>query len=92
MGSILGHRIDYNGVGAKINPSYHRPPPPNPRGGPYASGTSTFLILLEVIVSLNQKYSGTPPYGHLDNTVSFFQPGKMAIHFLTKKKRYAVTC
>ena len=92
MGSILGHRIDYNGVGEKLTQVTTAHPPPNPRGGPYASGTSTFLILLEVIVSLNQKYSGTPPYGHLDNTVSFFQPGKMAIHFLTKKKRYAVTC
>ena len=33
MGSIIGHRIDYNGVGAKINPSYHHPPP-TPRGAP----------------------------------------------------------
>ena len=29
MGSIIGHRIDYNGV-AKINPS--SPPPSPPRG------------------------------------------------------------
>ena len=30
-------------------------------------------------------YSGTPPYGHLVITATFFRPGKAAIHFLIKK-------
>ena len=32
-------------------------------------------------------YSGTPPYGHLGVTATFFRPGKAAIHFLIKKMR-----
>ena len=32
-------------------------------------------------------YSGTPLYGHPVNTVTFFWPGKTAIHFLIKKTR-----
>ena len=29
-------------------------------------------------------YSGTPPYGHLDNTVNCFGPGEAPIHFILK--------
>ena len=36
-------------------------------------------------------YSGTPPYGHLVITATFFRPGKAAMHFFIKKSENAVT-
>ena len=60
MESIIGHRIDYNGVGAHTQQKLTQVPPPPGYGYPFLQSVRLRL------------YSETPPYGHLcDIAISF---------------------